>query len=170
MNQNNDMVTLDTFEALSDAVIPQSPGLAEEYGIVQFYGALDQATDEYMILNLVPFAEQTAETLTIVAGQLLSRFMAGDRLLIIDRLRQGRVNTTELPIPFRNNPQLVMSVTKSLVAAAMMGYYSEWFGYGTTRLDAPDNRRLEYYPISWEQIGYPGPSLGYRALREYKFT
>jgi hypothetical protein len=170
MNQYLDPVTQDTLEALVDAIIPRSPVLAEEYGRIQFYGAQDQATEEYLILNLSPYAAQTAELLNTAAGQLYSLISPGDRLLIIDRLRQGQMNTSELPPPFRNNPESVMTAAKSLPAAAMMGYYSEWYGYGTTRLEAPNNRRLEYYPISWEQTGYPGPSLGYRALREYRLS
>lgn len=170
MNQNNEQVTLDALDALVDAIIPRSPILAEEYGRIQFYGALDQATEEYMILNLSPFATQIAELLNAAAGKLYSGISEGDRLLLLDQLRQGQMNSGDLPFPFTNNPEAVMTAAKSLASAVMMGYYSEWYGYGSTRLESPDQRRMEYIPISWEQIGYPGPSLGYRALREHRLS
>ena len=122
-----------------DAIIPRSPGLAEEYGKIQYFGALDLHTNEYMILSLnsyyIPLAKPVAEMLDIAFEQ------------------------------FQDNPGFILS-NSTLNRFTMMGYYSEWSGYGSTRLDAPGQRRLEYYPLSWDQVGYPGPSLGYRALRK----
>ena len=111
------MYTQETFKAFVDAIIPRSPGLAQEYGKIQYFGALDFQTDEYLILSL---------------------------------------NSYDIPF----------NITGSLNRFTMMGYYSEWYGYGSTRLEVPDQRRLEYFPLSWQQVGYPGPSLGYRALRK----
>ena len=104
--------TNETFQAFADAVIPRTPRLAEEYGKIQYFGALDLHTDEYLFLTFA------------------------------------------------------YSFVGSLIRFTMMGYYSEWSGYGSTRLEAPDQRKLEYFPLSWKQVGYPGPSLGYRALRK----
>jgi hypothetical protein len=106
----------ETLKAFVDAIIPRSPGLAEEYGKIQYFGALDLHTYEYLIMTLSSYS-----------------------------------------IPL-TNPLAVRFV--------MMGYYSEWSGYGSTRLEEPAQRRLEYNPLSWKQVGYPGPSLGYRALRK----
>jgi hypothetical protein len=84
-------------------------------------------------------------------------------------LEHLQVNPAELPVPYQNNPILVISIITVLIRFAMMGYYSEWAGYGSTRLYSPNERELENHPISWKQTGYPGPSLGYRALRTYQF-
>ena len=179
----------ETFQAFVDAIIPRTPGLAEEYGRIQFFGALDLHTDEYISLSLnyyyIPLAEPTAEMLDVAAEQLVimdgnnrlvnfSRFMGGsafaaidpsDRLRALTLLEQLNIYLADLPIPFQDNPELILYITSTLNRFTMMGYYSEWSGYGSTRLKESNQRKLEYYPISWKQIGYPGPSLGYRALR-----
>lgn len=204
MNPNQNMInhrninitieTRDTFRALVNAIIPRSPGLAYEYGIVQYYGALDLHIDEYIILTLnsyeVPLANATAEMLDMAAIQLIAaesgyenlnyylfngpvNFAVLDpyhQLGVIDLLRRLQIDLNQLPVPFQNNPPLIISTVNSLVSSTMMGYYSEWAGYGTTRLYEPNQRKLEYFPISWKQVGYPGPSLGYHALRPYQFT
>lgn len=179
--------TEDTFQAFVDAVVPRSPELAEEYGKIQYFGALDLHTDEYMVLSLnsyyIPLAEAMAEALDIASEQLT--VLDGDNQLFrmspegvmfasldpIDRFRaltlleQNQLYFAELMAPLLNDPGLILSAMGMLNRFTMMGYYSEWSGYGSTRLDAPDRRRLEFYPLSWKQVGYPGPSLGYRALR-----
>ena len=182
--------TQETFQAFVDAVIPRTPGLAEEYGRIQFFGALDSHTDEYIILSLnyyyyIPIAEPTAEMLDVAAEHLVimdrnnrlvnfSRFMSGsafaaiepsDRFRAITLLEQMNGYLEDLPVPFHDNPELVLYTTSNLNRFTMMGYYSEWSGYGSTRLATPNQRKLEFYPFSWNQIGYPGPSRGYRALR-----
>lgn len=119
-----------TFKAFVDAIIPRTPELAEEYGRIQYFGALDLHTDEYLALSL------------------------------------NYYYFSYLPIAFKNNPELVLFSTGELNSLTMMGYYSEWSGYGSTRLNSPNHRKLEYFPLSWKQIGYPGPSSGYRALRK----
>ena len=182
--------TQETFQALVDAIIPRTPGLAEEYGRIQFFGALDLHIDEYITLSLnnyyIPMAKATAEMLDVAAEQLVimdgnkrlvnfSRFMGGssfasmdpsDRLRALMLLEQLNSYLADLPIPFQENPELILYITSALNRFTMMGYYSEWSGYGSTRLETPNERKLEYYPISWKQVGYPGPSLGYRALRK----
>lgn len=181
--------TIETFKALVDAIIPRTPGLAEEYGKIQYFGALNLHTDEYLILTLnnyyIPLAEPTETMLDVAADQLVfigdnkrlldfSRFPGGgtfaalapgDRFRALTLLGQLKVYLADLQMPFRDNPGLVLSITIVLNRFTMMGYYSEWSGYGSTRLNTPNNRVLEYFPLSWKQVGYPGPSLGYRALR-----
>jgi hypothetical protein len=183
-DQNNDSLqyTDEIFKAFVDAIIPRTPGLAEEFGKIQYFGALDLYTDEYLILSLnnyyIPIAKPTAEMLEIAAEQLISTEGAElmefsiygalapmDRLRVIASLEHFVVNIADLPIPFQNNPGYILYITSALNRYTMMGYYSEWSGYGTTRLKTPNQRKLEYFPLSWEQVGYPGPSQGYRALR-----
>ncbi|WMJ87139.1 hypothetical protein [Anaerocolumna sp. MB42-C2] len=181
---------LDTFKALVDAIIPRTPGLAEEYGKIQYYGALNLHIDEYMVYTLnyysVPLAEPTALMLDLAADQLIfngentrlldfTRFPVGgtfaalapiDRFRALTLLEQLKVYLLDLPAPYKGNSGLTLIITGVLDRYTMMGYYSEWSGYGSTRLESPGNRKLEFYPLSWEQVGYPGPSLGYRALRD----
>jgi len=182
--------TQDTFQAFADAIIPRTPGLAEEYGRIQFFGALDLHTGEYITLSLnyyyIPLAESTADMLDVAAQQLVimdgnnslvnfSKFMGGgafasldpsDRLHAVTLLEKLNIYLADLPIPFQDNPELILYITSDLNRLTMMGYYSEWSGYGSTRLADPNQRKLEYHPISWKQVGYPGPSLGYRAFRK----
>jgi hypothetical protein len=182
--------TQETFKALVDAIIPRSPILAKEYGKIQYFGALDLHINEYMILSLnsyyIPLAEPIAKVLDIASEQLViildgnnllinsmlpgggtfAALSPSDRFRTLTLLEQNKVYFTDLLIPFQNNSESIISTISSLNRFTMMGYYSEWSGYGSTRLYAPDQRRLEYFPLSWEQVGYPGPSLGYRALRK----
>ncbi len=172
-----------TFQALVDTIIPRSPILAEEFGMIQYYGALDLYTNEYMIWSLNhlydPVAEYTGamieEAANIFAkeeglnpslysgGDTFSKLDPQDRLRVLTRL----LDEKSLPSDFQGS---ISNLTSQLNRLTMIGYYSEWSGYGTTRLDPPNNRRLEFYPLSWGQVSYPGPSLGYRGLRESYFV
>jgi hypothetical protein len=189
LNDNSLQHIQATFMALVDAIIPRTPELAAEYGEVQYFGAFDLYIDDFVIWSLnhydIPLTESTAEMLDLAAEQLVSEegnqealdysmFPGGgpfaalapsDRFRAITLLQQLKVNLETLPIPFYNNPGLVLSVTSALNRLTILGYYSEWSGYGSTRLVTPNQRILEYYPLSWQQVGYPGPSLGYGALR-----
>ncbi len=165
--------TLDTFRTLVNAIIPRSPILAYEYGAVQYYGALDLHTDEFVILTLnslsIPLAQPVANLLNIAANSYEAQ-NPYNQFNVLTGLNLLKTDLSNLPLPFYNNPWLVAEIITSLLSYTMMGYYSEWAGYGSTRLERPNQRKLEYYPISWKQIGYPGPSLGYHALRAYSFT
>lgn len=103
---------------LVDEIIPRTPDLAEEYGEIQLYGALDLDVDQYVISILQEENIAPNEIYDININRLVT-----------------------------------------------MGFYSEWSGYGSTRLKPPNERVFEFPPISWKQVGYPGPSLGYHALR-----
>lgn len=184
--------TNEIFKAFVDVIIPRTPRLAEEFGKVQYFGALDLYVNEYIIMSLnhyyIPIAQPTAEMLDIAATQLVynlaysglesSQFAGGrtfvsltprNRFRALALLEQLQVNLAILPVPFQDNPEFVRSITGALNRFTLMGYYSEWYGYGSTRLETPNLRKLEYYPLSWKQVGYPGPSLGYRALRANNF-
>ena len=169
-----------TFQALVDAIIPRTPVLAQEYGRVQYYGALDQQVDQFLIYELerypVPMALVTAQILD--AGAIQWRRSQGyfgpvsfamlpplERLNVLGMLRQESQAPEIMTIISQVDPGLWRTAISMLDTYTLMGYYSEWFGYGTTRLYPPQERVLEFKPISWLQIGYPGPSLGYRVLR-----
>ena len=95
---------------------------------------------------------------------------ATDRCRTITLLEQLQADLASLPFPFRNNPGIVLALISIITMLATNGYYSEWSGYGSTRLEPPDRRKIEHFPASWKQIGYPGPSNGYHALRGYLFN
>jgi hypothetical protein len=89
-----------------------------------------------------------------------------ERLSVLELLRQEAQTPEILSIVSQVDPGLWRTALTLLDTYTLMGYYSEWFGYGTTRLNPPEERVLEFKPISWLQVGYPGPSLGYRVLRD----
>lgn len=181
--------TLNTYRAYVNAVIPRTPKLAEEFGRIQFYGALDLNTDEYLIMTLdylyTPLAEPIAVVLDIAAEQFIyeegyrriqdsgvfpgwggfSDLSAANRFYALTLLEQNSQYFVGIPAYFRENVGYLRAINTTLSRYTMMGYYSEWSGYGNTRLDSPNQRILEFFPLSWKQIDYPGPSLGYHALR-----
>ncbi len=135
----------------------------------------------------IPMANITAEMLNIAAKELIDReenerpinpyivqekgvFAAldpSDRFRTISLLEELRVDLSNLPIPFWKNSGIVLAIISVLTLLTTFGYYSEWSAYDSTRLDLPDERILEEFPTSWEEVGYPGPSKGYHALRGY---
>lgn len=181
----------DIFKGFADASIPQSPELAEEYGGVQYYGALDLFTYEYLIMELdslsIPMALPAAIVLDGAAEQFLyknedkpedldssdislfSRLSPSRRLQAVNLLIQPD-GIQYFPVLPQLRPEDIFPVIMSLNRLTLMGYYSEWPGYGSTRLNPPGQRTLEHFPVSWEQIGYPGPSKGYRAARSYSYA
>jgi len=92
---------------------------------------------------------------------------SNDRFRAITLLEQNKVDITLLPIPFRNNPGFIFAITGGIAMFATIGYYTEWSGYGSSRMNTPEKRKLEHFPIGWKQVGYPGPSKGYHAFRGY---
>lgn len=171
---------LNTYQALVDAIIPQTPILAYEYGRIQYYGALDLQVEQFVIYELerypVPMALPTAQILDAAAvlWRRKQRYYGPvsfaalppiERLSVLSMLRQESEDPEILEIISQVDPGLWRSAISMLDTYTLMGYYSEWSGYGTTKLNPPERRMLEFKPLSWLQIGYPGPSLGYRALR-----
>jgi len=182
-----------TYKALVDAIIPYTPQLAVEQGIIQAEGGLYAHIDEYLIWSLdhfffnVPLASPTAELLDIAANQLIAMgavkeslnpvaFPHGvtfaslsreDRLKAITLLEQLRINLENLPFPYQNNPIFIQQIADALNRFTQFGYYSEWSGYGVTRFTPSGNRKLENIPLSWKQVRYPGRAHRYHALRGY---
>ncbi|MDQ0062596.1 hypothetical protein [Paenibacillus harenae] len=93
-----------------------------------------------------------------------------DRIRVLAMLEELIVDLGALPPPYRDDGGFVKFIVDYLVRGTMFGHYSEWSAYGTTRLDTPTERRLEHFPIGWRQAGYPGVSLGYRALMGFPLT
>lgn len=169
---------LNTFMAFVEAIIPWTPRLAAEYGEVQYPGAIDSLTYEYLILSLhelgdVALLKAAAQALDMAARELVFRggnefsieitgagnvtfaaLVPSDRLSALNILKQQEAASY-------NNPMFADNyIVDLLVRLTMMGYYSEWFGYGSTRLDEPNQRVFEFEPISWRQVSYPGPNRG----------
>lgn len=173
--------TYDTLMALVDAIIPRTPLLAQIYGDIMLYGALDFFTDEYIYVMLnqytVPYADLTAVNLNMAAYQYLypdaseenmgevrervffAELSPEDRFRVLSLLKEAVKNSSDFPL-FQQFLGLVFIIS-SLDRFTMLGYYSEWFGYGTTRLDNPNQRIFQFAPPCWEQTGYPGPSFSY---------
>lgn len=167
---------LDTFKAFVEAIIPWTPKLAAEYGEIQYYGAIDSLTYEYLILSVyelggVSLLKSTVEKLDMAARELIfqgnnefsfnltkgvtfSVLTPTDRLSALNILKQQEISS------YNNSMSTNKYVIDTLTELTMMGYYSEWFGYGLTRLDEPNQRIMEFKPISWTQVEYPGPATG----------
>ncbi|MDF2905614.1 MAG: hypothetical protein K0R34_935 [Herbinix sp.] len=171
---------LNTYQALVDAIIPRTPILAQEFGRIQYYGALDLKVDQFLIYELehypVPLALPVARVLDAAAIQWrrnqgyygpvsFAMLSPIERLSVLGMLRQEELTLEDISIESQVDPGLLWTAISMLDTYTLMGYYSEWSGYGTTRLYPPEERVLEFKPLSWLQIGYPGPSLGYRVLR-----
>ncbi|MCL6605406.1 MAG: gluconate 2-dehydrogenase subunit 3 family protein [Paenibacillus sp.] len=197
-----DVHTLETFRALVEAIIPNTPALSV-YGAEQSAGAVDLCIHEYMIweldhnlslvlgfyLTVVPLSASTATMLNASAVQFVASGQAQcapnssiwesspfsslspvDRIRVLAMLEQLNVDLGAFPPPYRDDGGFVRFMVDFLNRQTMFGYYSEWSAYGTTRLATPTERRLESFPLSWRQVGYPGVVPGYRALRGYLLT
>lgn len=158
---------------------------------MQYYGALDLFTYEYLIMELdslsIPMALPAAIVLDGAAEQFLyknedkpedldssdislfSRLSPSRRLQAVNLLIQPD-GLQYFPVLPQLRPEDLFPVIMSLNRLTLMGYYSEWSGYGSTRLNPPGQRTMEHFPVSWEQVGYPGPSKGYRVARSYSYA
>ncbi|WP_338554951.1 hypothetical protein [Paenibacillus sp. KS-LC4] len=197
-----DSLTIATFRALVEAIVPNTPALAM-YGAEQAAGAVDLHIHEYMIweldhslslflgthLTIITLAAPTAQLLNSGAVELVTSGRAQhapnhaiwgsspyaalspiDRIRVLAMLEQLDVDLGVLQPPYQYNGGNVRFIVDFLTRQTMFGNYSEWSAYGKTRLVTPTERRLEYFPISWKQVGYPGVVPGYRALLGYKLT
>lgn len=150
---------------------------------------LDHAVSIHIGLSLVniPLAQPTAELLNTAAQQVIetkrnidplnsypltsrmpfAMLSRTDRLRTVSFLEQLDINLARLPVPFQYNGGLVQNMMDVINRLTYFGFFSEWAGYGTTRLLPPVCRRIEFFPPSWIQAGYPGPVYGYRDLRGF---
>lgn len=173
-----------TIQAAVDAILQASPMDEVVYGYV--IAVLDQTLPSSINQGVtIPLSKQTANLLDIAAIQLLyierkvcfyhrwafsrkgefSTLSRNERLMAINLLERLEVPLESLPEPFTNNPGLTQSMKNTITQLTFLGYYSEWTGYGSTRFNRPDYKRIEYFPIGWTETKYPGPAFGYRNLR-----
>ncbi|MCZ8512786.1 hypothetical protein O9H85_10235 [Paenibacillus filicis] len=110
---------------------------------------------------------QDPQFFAVWRGSSFASLSPRDRIRVLAMLEQLDVDLGTLPPPYRNDGGLITFIVDFLNRGPMFGFYSEWSAYGSTRLKTPTERRLEYFPISWKQAGYPGVSKGYRALRGF---
>jgi len=179
--------TVATFQALADAIIPPVLETIHAPFARIIPGGLQLSLDQYLMMQLdhsqfvPPGAEGAAAPLSISTARLLdlgaesllqqnrsfSALSRTDRLLVLERLERLDIPLSAAPPPFTDNPALIRIIVNSLQQLSLFGYYSEWFGYGSTRFHAPQERKLEWFPPGWRWAGYPGPSFGYRGLRGF---
>ena len=113
---------------------------------------------------------QHSPNYSIRGNSPFSSLSPADRIRVLAMLEQLNVDLGTMPPPYRDDGGFLRFMVDFLNRQTMFGYYSEWSAYGATRLAEPDERRLEYFPISWRQVGYPGVVPGYRALLGYLLT
>jgi len=184
-----------TLRALVEAVIPETPALAEQRGPEHEAGGVTVGLDDYLVTYLndllalgapglgggpdARLAEAIAAALDEAALELVARGttepappggpFAGlprrDRLRAVSLFDPKKCDTSGLPGPFAE-------ADAGLVAHLAVGftellYYSEWEGYED--ITAPPGERSfdEDGVTAWRQTGYPGPANGYAALRGY---
>jgi hypothetical protein len=178
-----------TFMAFVDAVIPSTFGALD----LRMDDYLIWGLDHYISIqgdwgkNNIQLSSATAGVLDAGAKQLVlsgkvqetpnhSIFPEGgpfaalsvnDRFEAIHLLENGQVDMESLPSPFQGNLGLVENILGNLHQMILLGYYSEWFSLGTTRLAPPENRRIERPFMTWDFVNYPGPAFGYRNLRGF---
>lgn len=196
-NQSNHTLSLteETFKALVDAIAPKTFELSvgaieshtEEY-LIWTLNHFVLLVFFKKIIN-VPLSNATADMLNIAAEELIKRegnnkpirsdiiskkgtFAAlepSDRFRAISLLEEREIDLTTLPIPFYKNQGHVLAVTRLITSLTSFGYYSDWSAFDSTRLETPEKRIIEEFPAGWKEVGYPGPSKGYHALRGYLF-
>ncbi|AOY77919.1 hypothetical protein [Clostridium formicaceticum] len=182
-----------TFKAFVDAIFPRTheePSGALDLHTEEF---LIWVLDHLLSLTIVkknvniPMANVTAEMLNIAAKELIDKgenkksvnpdimqekgvFAAldpSDRFRTISLLEELRLDLANLPVPFWNNSGVVLAITSVLTLLTVFGHYSEWCAYDSTKLETVEKRIIQEFPVSWKEVGYPGPSKGYRAFRGY---
>ncbi|SHG14419.1 hypothetical protein [Ornithinibacillus halophilus] len=182
-----------TYQAIVDALLPttsQFNGIQMKIHEYLMFGLNNNISVQQQLYHqVIPLAYPTAVMLDSAATQLVnthqvqllsqSQFPNGgmfsylsrkDRVQTLSALENLHIDLYLLPSPFQNNAGMVKFVTDALNRFSMFGYYSEWPAYGTTRLNPPDYRRLEFFPPGWHQAGYPGVSFGYRDFRGLSFS
>lgn len=112
-------------------------------------------------------AVQPQDSCQFPCGGIFSTLSRSDRLSSVMLLDRLDISLQRLPLPYQNNPALIQVIMSSINQLTLFGYYSEWYGYGSTRLFPTEFRRFEYYPPGWGLVGYPGPSFGYRDFRGF---
>lgn len=197
-----------TFQAVADAMIPETTDLAEELGDEHEPGALAVEVEQFLIYAFNSYfpttpatsdqnargAEAVAAVLDEGATELLARgeneeppdptrFPAGgpfaslapmDRFRAIDVVERRDV-TLDSPTGDGDALDLLTDYPGALDFAmiglnsfTLVGFYTEWAGYGETKTAEPTEREFTGEVPSWEQTDYPGPARGYAELRGFE--
>jgi hypothetical protein len=126
---------------------------------------LDAAADELIRRGAAPSASAPQH---FPGGGSFAALTRIDRLQALALIDRSELPLHRLPPPFADNAVSILVMANSFFQLTMFGYYSEWPGYGSTRLSPRKERRLECFPPGWSLTGYPGPSSGYRDLRGFE--
>ncbi|PID20881.1 hypothetical protein CSV61_12920 [Sporosarcina sp. P3] len=191
------MYTQASFRSLTDALLPSTYAQSNYESTNcnsnrKVHEYIMYSLDHYISIQqqlhhtIVPLSYPTAMMLDIAAIQLVNTYQAQplpqsafqgggmfsylsrqDRIRTLTALENLDVDLYALPSPFQNNAGLVKNIVDALNRFSVLGYYSEWPAYGSTKLCSPNERRLEHFPVNWQQVGYPGVSLGYRDFRGF---
>lgn len=92
---------------------------------------------------------------------------------LLDNIRDQLFASPAAPDGFADNvsdlPGFIKFQIMGVNAFSQLGYYSEWSGYGDTKVNCPSNRNFNGVENvqSFSQTNYPGPARGYAALRDY---
>ncbi|WP_155971077.1 hypothetical protein [Paenibacillus sp. Soil522] len=135
-----------TFQALVDAIIPPYCLCTGTPVTVQAPGALHLRIQDYVIWDLDHSVELQP------SGDTDSIPLSKSTALLLD------IPLENLPRPYQNNPVHIQVKMSSIHQLTLFGYYSEWFGYGTTRLLPSNLRRIECCPPGWSLTRYTSSS------------
>ncbi|GAA0453468.1 hypothetical protein [Alkalibacillus silvisoli] len=184
---NHSPQTIATFKALVDTMIP-SPWTDQFKMDEYLMMILDHfiSTQEEWVPETLHLSTPTAEILDIAATKLtflkstknptfdtvsqegaFTTLSHNDRIKAVSLLENLQIDLNALPSPFFNNGELNQFVVTYAFQMVKFGFYSEWISYGSTRFASPEDRVRETIPYTWDLVGYPGVSYGYRALRGF---
>jgi hypothetical protein len=161
-----------------NSFVPVEPGGPENTGATlraaeTFAGALDEAASELLARNENDDAPTTTR---FSAGGTFAALSRDDRLRAVELLEAKEVPLGSLAEEgsfaddIADYDGFVQYQVTGMNLVAMLGYYSEWAGYGETKTDCPTDRVFEGIEAvqSFEQTDYPGPARGYADLRGYE--
>jgi hypothetical protein len=87
-----------------------------------------------------------------------------------DQLRRSPLNEDGLLDKVTNYPGFIKFQIFGVNSFSQFGYYTEWSGYGDTKIACPSERVFGGVEAvqSYDQTKYPGPARGYAAFRGYE--
>ncbi|QFU82262.1 hypothetical protein [Natronorubrum aibiense] len=101
-------------------------------------------------------------------GGTFTRLSREDRLRCLWTIVDGGAIDTldDLLSPLVPDVGILKYVVMAVNGLHGFGYYTEWSGYGDTKTNTPNERKMQQDPAdvqSRQQSGYPGPAPGYAA-------
>jgi len=172
--------------ALVEAIVPATPDLGEEVddavdGDTRTPGALDAGVDEYVLNVLGDDAPVVAAVLDAAAVELVARRRREDALSLRegprtpfaslsprDRLRAVTLIEEGGTLPWLEerlgDDAGTLAELREVPHLLHVLVQAAYYGGATV-----DRERREAGDVpAWEQVGYPGPTEGYAALRGYE--